>query len=58
MALVRKARADAQAKAQQAAMLNAGADTAQKLANAPTGDKNALTDVMGMFSGYNMPQGA
>jgi hypothetical protein len=36
-------------------MLNQSADTANKLAGASTSGNNALTDVMGMFSGYNSP---
>jgi len=54
VALIRQQRAQSQAQAQHSAMLNQQADTAQKLANAPTqgGGSNALSDVMGMFSGY------
>ncbi|HEY5993339.1 MAG TPA: portal protein [Gallionellaceae bacterium] len=52
VAVVRQQRAQAQAQAQQGAMLNQQADTAAKLANAPTkGGGNALSDVMGMLSG-------
>lgn len=49
---LREQRAQAQQQAQQAAMLNQGADTAQKLANAKTGESNALTDAISAFSGY------
>lgn len=54
VAIIRQQRAQQQAQAQHSAMLNQQADTAQKLANAPTqgGGSNALSDVMGMFSGY------
>jgi hypothetical protein len=52
---VRKQRAQSQATAQHSALMNQQADTAAKLASAPTqgGGSNALSDVMGMFSGYN-----
>ena len=52
VALIRQARADQQQQAQAAAMANTQADTTQKLANAPTGTNNALTDVTRAFSGY------
>lgn len=52
VALIRQARAKAQAQAQQAAMLQQGADTAKSLAAAKTNEPNALTDVTRMFSGY------
>ena len=54
VAIIRQQRAQQQAAAQHSAMLNEQADTAQKLANAPTqgGGSNALNDVMGMYSGY------
>jgi hypothetical protein len=57
--LVRQARAQAQAAVQKSAMVNQGADTAQKLAQVPTqnGNSNAGTDVMNMFSqGLGAPQ--
>ena len=57
VALVRKARNEANAKMQQSAMLEQSANAANKLANAPTQGKNALTDVTQMFSGYSTPQG-
>lgn len=50
---LRAQRADAQQKMQQAAMMNQGADTAQKLASAKTDQPNALTDVTRQFSGYS-----
>lgn len=49
---LRQQRAQAQQQAQQAALMNQGADTAQKLAAAKTGEPNALTDVTRAFSGY------
>ena len=53
VALIRQDRAKmAQAQSQQAALAQ-GAQTAKTLASADTGKQNALTDVMGMFSGYN-----
>lgn len=52
VALIRAGRAQAQQAAQQAAMANSAADTAQKLGNTPTGADNALTDVTRAFSGY------
>ena len=52
VALIRKQRAEAQAQAQQAAMLNQGADTAQKLGSVDTSQQSALTDVTRAFSGY------
>jgi hypothetical protein len=55
VALIRDQRAKAQAAAQASALANQGADTASKLAGAPTDNKNALTDVTQMFSGYTTP---
>lgn len=49
---LRQQRAKAQQQAQQTALMNQGADTAQKLAAAKTGEPNALTDVTRAFSGY------
>ena len=50
---LRQQRAEAAQQAQQAALLNQGADTAQKLAAAKTGgEPSALTDVTRAFSGY------
>lgn len=49
---IRSQRAEAQKAAQQAALVNQGADTAQKLASAKTGDQSVLTDVTRAFSGY------
>jgi len=55
VALVRQQRAEQAQAAQRSALLNQNADTANMLAGANTGGQNALTDVMGMFSGYNSP---
>ncbi|HHV49085.1 MAG TPA: phage head-tail adapter protein [Rhodocyclaceae bacterium] len=52
VALIRKQRAEAAQAQQQAAMLNQGADTAQKLGNVDTSKQSALTDVTRAFSGY------
>lgn len=57
VALVRKARAEAQQRAEQMAAANSAADTANKVGTIPTqgGKSNAMNDIMGMFSGYNSP---
>ena len=52
VALIRQQRAKAAEAQQQAAMLNQGADTAQKLGSVDTSKQNALTDVTRAFSGY------
>ena len=54
VALVRNQRAEQQQAAQQAAQINQGADTAQKLARVPTrgGESTAGTDVMDGLMGY------
>lgn len=52
VALVRKQRAQQQAQAQQAEQLQQTSSAAKNLAGAPTGGKNALTDIMNMYSGY------
>ncbi len=59
VAMVRQQRQQSQAQAQHSAMLNQQADTAQKLASAPTqgGDSNALSDVMGMVAGSGGARG-
>jgi hypothetical protein len=59
--LVRQQRAQAQATAQKSALMNQGADTANKLSAVPTqnGDSNAGADIMNLFSqGLGAPQGA
>ena len=56
VAMIRKARNDAQAAQAQMAAMQQQAETAKTMAQAPTGQsQNALTDVMNMFSGYNSP---
>lgn len=52
VALIRHQRAQATQAQQQAAMLNQGADTAQKLGSVDTSQQSALTDVTRAFSGY------
>lgn len=52
VAATREARAQQQSAMQQAAMMNQGADTAQKLAQAQTDKPSALTDVTQAFAGY------
>ena len=52
MALIRQQRAKAQQAQQQAAMLQMGADAAQKLGSIDTSQSSALTDVTRAFSGY------
>lgn len=52
VALIRRQRADAAQAQQQAAMINQGADTAQKLGSVDTSRQSALTDITRMFSGY------
>ncbi len=57
VAIVRDARAKAQAAQAQAAAMQQNSETVRNMAQAPTGagNQNALTDVMNMFSGYNSP---
>ncbi len=52
VALIRQQRAQAQQAQQQAAMLQMGADAAQKLGSVDTSQPSALTDVTRAFSGY------
>lgn len=52
VALIRQQRAEAAAAQQQAAMLQQGADAAQKLGSVDTTKPNALTDITRAFSGY------
>lgn len=59
VAKVRAQRAQQQQAQQAAAMANQGADTAQKLANAPLSDNNALSQLMQRMRGAApAPQGA
>jgi hypothetical protein len=55
VAIVRDARAKAQAAQAQAAAMQQNSQTVKNMAQAPTGQQNALNDVMNMFSGYNSP---
>ena len=57
VAMIRKQRVAQQQAAQQAAVNNQRADTAQKLGNTPTqgGKSSALDDVINQFSGYGSP---
>lgn len=55
VAIIRQERADAQAKAQAAAQAQAAAATAKDLSAADTSGQNALTDIIGGFSGYSGP---
>lgn len=52
VALIRQQRAQVAQAQQQAAMLQQGADVAQKLGSVDTSQQNALTDVTRAFSGY------
>lgn len=53
--LVRQQRAKAAAAAQAAEQAKTASEAVRNLGSAPTGQNNALTDVMSMFSGYNSP---
>ena len=55
VALVRQARNQAMAAKEQAAVLQQQSVAAKNLAAAPTDQQNALTDAVGMFSGYSSP---
>jgi len=55
VALIRDSRAKATAQAAATEQANVSADTASKLGSVDTGGKNALSDVMNMFSGYGSP---
>lgn len=57
VALIRQQRAQAQAQAQKLAMMQASASAAKDASQIDTQNKNGLTDVMNMFSGYTTPQG-
>lgn len=50
VALIRQSRQQQQQAAQQAEMVNQGADTAQKLGSVDTGGDNAAAEIMKMFS--------
>jgi hypothetical protein len=55
---LRQARAAAQAEAKKAEMMAVHAGAARDMASAPTDQRNALTDVVSMFSGYGTPGAA
>jgi hypothetical protein len=57
VALLRDARNQAMAAKEQAAALQQTSQSVKNMAQAPTGQPNALTDVMNMFSGYGSPSG-
>ena len=57
VALLRDARNQAMAAKEQAAALQQTSQSVKNMAQAPTGNQNALTDVMNMFSGYGSPSG-
>jgi hypothetical protein len=55
VAAIRTARNQAMAAKEQSAALQQSSQTVKNMAQAPTGQQNALTDVMNMFSGYTSP---
>lgn len=55
VAIVRQQRAEKQAAAEQAAMMQAGAETAKTASEVDTGSDNMLTDLMNQFQGYSIP---
>ena len=55
VAMIRNARAQAQAAQAQAAAMQQNSQTVKNMAQAPTNEMNALTDVTNMFSGYSSP---
>jgi predicted 2-oxoglutarate/Fe(II)-dependent dioxygenase YbiX len=55
VAMIRQARNQAQAAQAQAAAMQQNSQTVKNMAQAPTGEANALTDVTNMFSGYSSP---
>jgi hypothetical protein len=57
VAVLRDARNRAMAAKEQAAALQQTSQSVKNMAQAPTGNQNALTDVMNMFSGYGSPSG-
>ena len=57
VAMLRQARNQAMAAKEQAAAMEQQSKTVRNMAAAPTGQQNALTDVMNMFSGYGSPSG-
>jgi hypothetical protein len=57
VAVLRDARNQAMAAKEQAAAMQQTSQSVKNMAQAPTGQQNALTDVMNMFSGYGSPSG-
>jgi hypothetical protein len=57
VAVLRDARNQAMAAKEQAAAMQQTSQSVKNMAQAPTGQQNALTDVMSMFSGYGSPSG-
>jgi hypothetical protein len=57
VAVLRQARNQAMAAKEQAAAMEQQSKTVRNMAASPTGNQNALTDVMNMFSGYGSPSG-
>lgn len=57
VAMLRQARNQAMAAKEQAAAMEQQSKTVRNMATAPTGQQNALTDVINMFSGYGSPSG-
>ena len=57
VAIIRQQRAEMQAQQQQMANAQMQAETAAKLGTVNTGEKNAATDILNLFSGYNSPSG-
>ena len=57
VAVLRDARNRAMAAKEQAAAMQQTSQSVKNMAQAPTGQQNALTDVMNMFSGYGSPSG-
>jgi hypothetical protein len=55
VAMIRQKRNEAMAAKEQSEMMAQQSGAVRNLASAPTGEANALTDVMGMFTGYNSP---
>ena len=55
VAMIRQARNQAQAAQAQAAAMQQNSETVRNMAQSPTGEQNALTDITNMFSGYSSP---
>ena len=58
VAIIRQQRAEAQAREAQLAQAQMEAETAAKLGQVKTGgDRNAASDILNLFSGYQSPSG-